>query len=312
MSEKIPIPIVIIAGPTGAGKSSLALTLARRYDAEIINLDAFQIYRGMRIGTAQPTDEEQRLVPHWLYNFYDPSLSMSAAAYTILADQTIAEVSGRGKRVILVGGAGFYMRSLLLGLFAAPAVDEELRASLAKRAEAPGGKEALHQELSKVDPESAARLPVNDVYRVSRALEVFYQTGKALSAHHKEQARQPRYPFLLIGINPPKEQLSVWQIARIRAMFAAGWEYEVRELLRSGLSVDSPGFRALGYRAVAALVSGQGKREEVIEEIQKEHQQYAKRQRTWLRGEPSARLFASSNDTELEGAARAFWGYAER
>ena len=279
------IPILIIAGPTGSGKSALALVLAQKYQAEIVNMDAFQLYRGMRIGTAQPSDEEQRIVPHWLYGFQDPSVGMTAAGYAVLADQAIQEIHSRGRRVLLVGGTGFYMRALLYGLFEAPPIDEGLRKRLAERAATPEGREALALELSSIDPEAAARISKNDVYRINRALEVFYQSGKPLSAHHKEHQRPERYEHRILALEVEKLQLQERQQARVRSMFELGWEAEVRALLAAGVTAEAPGFRAIGYRSVAELVGGRKNREEVLAEVSKEHQQYAKRQRTWLRAE---------------------------
>jgi tRNA dimethylallyltransferase len=279
------IPILIIAGPTGSGKSALALTLAQKHNAEIVNLDAFQIYRGMRIGTAQPSEAEQSLVKHWLYGFQDPNIGMTAANFVSLADCVVQEVHQRGKRALLVGGTGFYMKALLYGLFEAPPIDEGLRKRLAERATTVEGKEALYQELLSIDPEAAARISKNDVYRINRALEVFYQTGKPISVHHKEHQRPERYEHRILALEVEKSALHQRQQERVKSMFEAGWEGEVRSLLGAGVSVDSPGFRAIGYRSVAELVRGKKSLEEVLAEVCKEHQQYAKRQKTWLRAE---------------------------
>jgi tRNA dimethylallyltransferase len=285
MNQEQKIPLLVIAGPTGSGKSALALMLAKRHDAEIVNLDAFQIYRGMRIGTAQPSAEELSEVRHWLYGFYDPREAMSAAQYTKLADAALAEIRSRGKRVILVGGTGFYMRALLYGLFEAPPVDEALRRSLTEKASTPEGKEEVYQELTRVDPEAAARIAKNDVYRVTRALEIFHQSGKPMSEHHKEHQRPARYEHRILAPEIERDELVRRQEGRVSEMFRAGWEAEVRGLLDLGVLVTSPGFRAIGYRSVVELILGQKTREEVLAQIRKEHQQYAKRQKTWLRSE---------------------------
>jgi tRNA dimethylallyltransferase len=291
------IPILIIAGPTGSGKSTLALKLAQEHNAEIVNLDAFQIYRGMRIGTAQPSQEAQATVPHWLYGFQDPNVGMSAAGYAELADSVIQEIAQRGRRALLVGGTGFYMRALLYGLFEAPPIDEGLRKELAERAATPQGKEVLFQELSSVDPEAAARISKNDIYRINRALEVFYQSGKPLSMHHKEHQRPERYEHKILALEVEKALLQKRQQARVREMFEAGWEAEVQALLASGVTVNSPGFRAIGYHSVAELVGGRMSREEVFAKISKQHHQYAKRQRTWLRAEKQVEYVSFQVDT---------------
>ena len=301
------LPLLIIAGPTGSGKSALALKLATQHHAEIVNLDAFQIYRGMQIGTAQPSIEEQASVPHWLYGFQDPNVGMSAASYAAMADSIIQELHQRGRRILLVGGTGFYMRALLYGLFEAPPIDEGLRKRLAERATTTEGKEALFQELSSVDPEAAARISKNDIYRINRALEVFYQSGKPLSLHHKEHQRPERYEHRILALEVEKEALSQRQQTRARAMLEAGWEAEVRALLASGVTVASPGFRAIGYRSVSQLAMGVKNKEEVLAEVSREHQQYAKRQRTWLRAEKQVEYLSPLTATADQTPAIKWW-----
>jgi tRNA dimethylallyltransferase len=305
MGERLPT-LVVLAGPTGGGKSAAALGLAREFGAEIINADAFQVYRGMEIGTAQPDERARGEIPHHLYGFQDPREGMSAASYAALADQAISDILARGRRALVVGGAGFYLRALLRGLFDAPPVDAKLRAELLARGEAEGGREALHEELSRVDPEAAARLPAADLYRVSRALEIYYQTGVAMSEHHRAHERPARYHYALLCIDPPAEELTRRQSGRVSAMFEAGWEAEVAGLLRAGVPLSAPGFRALGYRGIASLVLGERSRAEVIAEISREHKKYAKRQRTWLKREEGARFFSSGEEVRVPAAE--FWG----
>lgn len=308
MTQSIRAPsLVLLAGPTASGKSALARELAQQHEAEIVNLDAFQLYRGMRIGTAQPSPEERAQVPHWLYDFCDPRQGMSAAAYAALADQTADEIFSRGKRVIFVGGTGFYLRALLYGLFEAPPVDEALRASLTERSLLPGGKEALHHELAQVDPESASRLPINDAYRVTRALEVFLQTGISLTEHHRAQQRGPRYRFLLLALDPPHEELAAKQARRLAVMMQAGWLEEVRALQEEGITESAPGCKAIGYRALFSVLRGEKTRAEAEAEILREHKAYAKRQRTWLRAEPGVRWFSSPQDPALRLEVSSFW-----
>lgn len=299
---------MIVAGPTGAGKSALALELASRFGAELVNIDAFQIYRGMRIGTAQPSPEEQKRAPHWLYDFCDPRAGMSAAAFSLLVDKTVAEIAARGRPVVLVGGAGFYLRAVLYGLFEAPPVDAALRASLGARAQTAEGREALHRELAAVDPAAAARLPAADAYRVTRALEIFLQTGKPLSVHHQEHARGPRYRFTLVALDPPAEELAARQAARIEAMLREGWLDEVRALLAEGISDDAPGMKAIGYRALSGVLRGERTLAAARAEITKEHKAYAKRQRTWLRAERGVEWVSRGSLEEVSGLAARVWG----
>lgn len=275
-----------IVGPTGSGKSALALEVAERLPGvEIVSCDSQAIYRGLDIGTAKPTAEERARVPHHLIDVVDPAEEFSAARFVEEAEAAIADIRGRGGTPLLVGGTGLYLRSLLRGIFEAPPKDEKLRRRLEERARTEGP-DALHAELARVDPETASRLPPTDILRVVRALEVHALTGKPLSAHHREhESMPPRHRALVLGLTPPREELYRRIDGRAESMFRAGL---VDEAVRVAAE---PGARArlerlMGYREALLLAEGAISREEALERTRREQRRYAKRQLTWFRAMP--------------------------
>ena len=275
---------ICLAGPTASGKSALALQLAQQLPIEIVSVDSAQVYRGMDIGTAKPDAAERALVPHHLIDILDPEQAYSAAQF--VRDATVAAegVRARGRLPLLVGGTMLYFKALRDGLDAMPAADAALRAQIDARAAAEGWP-ALHAELQRVDPATAARLAPNDAQRIQRALEVWLSTGRPLSAFHARSAARPdagRWP--LIALEPGSRAWLHERIAqRFDAMLAAGFVDEVRRLRqRPALQPQMPSMRCVGYRqAWSALDSGSldGLRETGIAATR----QLAKRQITWLR-----------------------------
>jgi tRNA dimethylallyltransferase len=279
---------IAIAGPTASGKSAAALHVARvlrgTRAVEIVSVDSALVYRGMDIGTAKPSAAEQCEVPHHLIDLIDPAASYSAARFVADARRVIAEIGARGALPLLVGGTMLYFKALRDGLDAMPAADPALRERIDARAAAEGWP-ALHAELQRVDPATAARLAPNDAQRIQRALEVWTSTGKPLSTFHARSAARPdagRWP--LIALEPDSRDWLHERIARrFDAMLAAGFVDEVRRLrLRPALQPQMPSMRCVGYRQTwAALDSGSldGLRETGIAATR----QLAKRQITWLR-----------------------------
>ena len=283
--------LTVIAGPTASGKTVLALKVAQAHGAEIISADSQQVYRHFDIGTAKPSAEELARVPHHLISIVEPLEPFSAARFQALADQAIAEIRQRGKQVLVVGGTGLYLRILLHGVVAAPPADPALREQLQARAER-DGKEALHRALAEVDPESAARIPVNDLVRTIRALEIHALTGRTAAEWRKAHGFAPdRYPFRLFVLDPPRDALYRAIDARTHAMFEGGLLEEVERLVRLGYRDAAP-MRSVGYREALLHLEGKLSREDAERLAAQATRHYAKRQLTWFRKEPGARFVA--------------------
>ena len=300
-------PWIGLAGPTASGKSSVALALAAQVPLEIISVDSAQVYRGMDIGTAKPTPAERAGVPHHLIDLLDAREAYSAAQFAADATRLVAEIRGRGRLPLLVGGTMLYFKILSDGLDALPAADPAMRAAIEAQAFARGWPH-LHAELARVDPASAARLPPTDAQRISRALEVFRLSGRTLSSFHT--APRAAQPPALIALEPMSRPWLHQQIeARFDAMLAAGLIDEVRSLrARSDLHAELPSMRCVGYRqAWAALdegLYGDALRVTVRERGVAATRQLAKRQLTWLRGMQREMVACDGPEVLAQVAAR--------
>lgn len=298
-------PLVCIVGPTASGKSALALQLAEEAGGEIVSCDSLQVYRGLDIGSAKPGPEEQARVRHHLLDVADPDESFSAARYAELARAALGDVVARGRRPLVVGGTGLYLRALLLGLFEGPARDEPLRRRLERMAER-FGDARLHRLLRRVDPEAAARLTPRDRVRVVRALEVFQATGRPLSEHLRRPGQAlSGFDVSIVVLSPPRERLLRRVEARTDEMLARGLLDEVRALLARGYSPELRPLQAIGYRQAVEVLAGRLSEADARRDIVHKTMQYAKRQRTWFRHQAQARWYAEG-DAAAE-AVRAFW-----
>ncbi|MFO7177201.1 MAG: tRNA (adenosine(37)-N6)-dimethylallyltransferase MiaA [Pseudomonadota bacterium] len=279
-------PLIVVVGPTASGKTDLAIELAERFDGEIVSADSVQIYRHFDIGSGKPSADERARVPHHLIDAAEPDAPLDAARFAELAETAIDSIRARGKRPIVCGGTFLWVRALVYGLAPAPPADPEVRARHAERAEREG-RAALHAELKRVDPESAARLAPNDFVRVSRALEVYELTGVPLSRFQAEHGfRVPRRRVHLVGVRRTREELDDRIRARIERMLDAGWIDEVRSLLERGYGQTRP-MGSVGYRQVARAITEDAiDREVLATEIFRATRVFARRQRTWLRDEP--------------------------
>lgn len=301
MSEGKPL-LTVIAGPTASGKTALAVELALRAGGEIVSADSQQVYRHFDIGTAKPSAEELAAVPHHLLSVVEPPEAFSAAEYQRRADAAIADIASRSKPVFIVGGTGLYLRVLLHGVVEAPGAAPELRASMEALAAAEG-REAVHRKLAEVDPETAARLPPNDLVRVVRALEIHAQTGVPASEFRRAHAFAPdRYPFRLYVLEPPREALYGTINARTEAMFARGLVEETRGLLARGFADAAP-MRSVGYVQARAVVEERMTLQEAIQDTAQETRRYAKRQLTWFRKESGAVFVQPPYDALRSGTA---------
>lgn len=304
MSDSFPkTPIFAISGPTASGKTALAVELALRVGGEVINFDSVQIYRGIEIATAKPTAEEKRGVPHHLIDYVDPNVNYTAADWARDASQKISEIESRGNTVILVGGTGFYLRTLRQPLFESPKTDENLRERFRAIQERRGA-EHLHALLRRVDPEAAAKLPQRDSVRIIRALEVYFQTGERISAKQPERVEPPEFAdrIRLFVLDPPRDLLYDRINVRTERHFAAGLVDEVK-LLRAGNVKDNT--NALGahaYRRVCEYLRGERTLESAIEQSKQDVRNYAKRQLTWFRREPDAVWLHGFGDDDAVGS----------
>ena len=278
-------PIWILTGPTASGKTEVSLTLAERYDCEIVCMDSMQIYRGMDIGTAKPTAAERARAPHHMLDIVDPRDTYSVAQWVEDATACIRDIQARGKRALLVGGTGFYLRALRhpMAMGSVPAVPE-IRAELEAFAAQPGGKERLHRDLAEADPVTAARLHVNDVRRVIRALEVFRATGTPFSRQPQTEEKPP-FASRCAALTMPRERLYARIDLRVERMLQAGLAEEVRSLLDSGVPADCQSMKGLGYKELVPYLRGEITLAEAKAAIQQGSRHYAKRQMTWLRAE---------------------------
>ena len=279
--------VVAILGPTATGKSALALALAERYGGEIINCDSTAVYRGFDIGTDKVPLAERRAVPHHLIDIVEPTGEYTAAQYAQDASAVIRAVHARGGLPLVVGGTGFYFRVLTRGLFPGPGRDAALRARLEAIADR-RGVAALHRLLTRVDAASAARIQPRDGKRMVRALEVFFLTGRPLTAHFADtRSPLPDVDFLPIGIRLPAAQISERVVRRVDEQFARGLLDEIRGLLARGVPESARPLGGLVYRQ--ALEHLQGVRDETSTRvlIAQENRQYARRQLIWFRKEPN-------------------------
>lgn len=283
--------ILIVCGPTASGKSELALRLAHDLDAEIVNADSMQIYRGLDIGTAKPSAEQQAEIRHHLIDMTDPDQTFSAADFSDAADAAIRNIISRGKRVILAGGTGLYIRALVKGLVDSPSGAGELRLALQAEAQSIGN-EAMLEKLRQVDPDQAAGLHPNNLVRIIRALEVHQLTGIPLSRHQKEHAfAARRYDTLQVGLTVDRELLYRRIDERVERMMAAGLLKEVSSLLAAGFGRELKSMRSIGYKEAAAHLCGELSGEEAVRLIKRDTRHYAKRQITWFKADPDILWF---------------------
>jgi len=281
-TNKLPL-VVILLGPTGSGKTALSLGLAERFDGEIVSCDSVAVYRGMELGTARPTREEQARAPHHLIDVTDPDKPFTAGDYSRLARESLQEIKVREHLPIVTGGTGLYLRALTDGLFAGPARQESIRARLRSKAQKHGNAAWLHRLLKRLDAETAARIHANDTPKLIRAIEVCVAARRPMS---DLMGRDPLTGFRLlrVGLNPPRAALYERINARCAAMFAAGLVEETRGLLARYGPVQA--LDSLGYRQARGVVDGIISEADAVKAAQQGHRNYAKRQMTWFRREP--------------------------
>lgn len=297
--------VICLAGPTGAGKTATALTLAAALNGEVINADSRQVYQDFPLITAQPTLEERAACPHHLYGFLATEHKLSAGRWADKALAVAHEVASRNKVPIMVGGTGLYFRALLQGIASIPPVDEHVAEHWAARCQAEGP-EALHTLLAEIDPAYAARIHPRDRQRVERALAVHASTGKCFSWWHTHAMPTPRCQGLYLGIDMPLATLEPRLAARIDAMLAAGALDEAREARALCDNASAAGWSGIGCAELWQHLTGTLTLEEAIALWLRNTRGYAKRQLTWFRAEPTLQRFAPEEHDALLAAARTF------
>lgn len=296
--------VITILGPTGSGKSELALCVAASLGGEVVNCDSLQVYRYFDIGTAKLPPEARQGIPHHLIDILDPDRVFTAGEYARLGRRVLNEISMRGHLPVVTGGTGFYLRALIDGLFPGPQRDQVLRDRLAARERRKSG--SLHRLLRRFDPEAARRIHPHDIPKVTRALEVclvtrspvteLFQTGReALGG----------YRILKIGLSPAREQLYERLDRRTKQMFETGLIEEVRGILARGFAATVKPFESHGYRQAMQFINGELKLDEAIFYAQRNTRHYAKRQMTWFRQEAGIEWFSGfGDDTQIQQAVR--------
>lgn len=281
MSERIFLPV--IAGPTASGKTACAVELCRMRGGEVVSADSMQVFRGMELLSAAPTEEEKQGIAHHMLGIADPRESFSAATYRDMAVKCINDIFLRGKLPVLCGGTGLYIDAVTRPMNFSEHGSEEIRAELHAIADAPGGREKLHRMLEDIDPQSAARIHYNDVRRVVRAIEIYRLTGTNMTEHNRLDAQKKGdYDEMLFAIDRPRDELYSRIDARVEIMLKAGLLDEVRALMK--LSEEHPtAIQAIGYKEIVAGLNGDIPLAYAIDKVKQASRNYAKRQITWLK-----------------------------
>ena len=273
--------ILVIMGPTASGKSSLAIEAAKMYGGEIVSADSMQLYRGLEIGTAQPSQEERQAVPHHLVGIWDIHMRADVFTFQSLADNAIADIRSRNKLAVVAGGTGLYLKNLLYGLDDMPG-DRNLRAELDAEYDAPEKENALKEKMAAVDP--AALEKFNLCRRRASALEVKLLTGKSILELQSQSTPKLRYADICaIKLEVPPEELAEKIAMRAKQMLNCGWIEEAEKAIKAGLLQTPTAHQALGYKIIAEYLNGKLSHEKLYEKLCAATRQYARRQRTWFR-----------------------------
>ena len=291
--------VIIIGGPTGIGKTAVAIRIAQRFGGEIVNADSMQIYRKMDIGTAKPTPKEQALVKHHLIDIINPDQPFDAVRFADMAGKIIIQLVEKQMLPLVVGGTGLYIKALTHGLFRENSSDPEVRKELHQIAET-HGTEHLYRNLKQIDPDTADRLHPNDTFRIIRALEVYRVTGAPISDFHNTHRFSDRpYRTLKIGLDMDRKILYDRINSRVEAMMDEGLVAEVKQLLAIGYSAELKSMQSIGYRHMADFIEGRLEWDEALDTMKRDTRRYAKRQLTWFRKDPEMIWFHPEQVEEI-------------
>ena len=305
-SEKSKIPVLVIFAPTASGKTALTRELFTPQGshfilkAEIISADSQAVYKGMNIGTAKPEPQLCAQLPHHLIDILSPDQQYNVSDFVDAADLACRDIFNRGYLPVVTGGTGFYIRSFLYGLAPTPVSDPKIREELKKRINIEGNQK-LYEELAAIDPQSATKIHPNDAYRICRALEVYYLSGKTRTSYKIEPQLRPQYDFLFLVLEPEREVLYERIRQRVELMFEAGLEEEVRALVKKGYTKESPGLKAIGYSewfTEDGSLKGADCINQIKEEIKHHSCKYAKKQYTLIRDIPGSTIIDFSGSEE--------------
>ena len=306
MTNNSGLKVIVIAGPTASGKTSLGVELALALGGEIVNADSMQVYRGMDIGTAKPTPEEQKGVAHHLMDVVDPDEEYNAAMYRSMALPIITDILSRRKMCFVVGGTGLYIKALVHGLFEVGASDPRIRIRLKEEAQICGSN-FLHERLNRKDPDSAKKIHPNDAYRIIRALEVHESTGKTMAELHREHSfKDNSFDFLKIGLHINRDILYDRINRRVDAMIDTGLVGEVTELLEMGYTPHLKSMQSIGYRHMVDFIQGRCEWDETIRTLKRDTRRYAKRQLTWFKADPDIIWAEPGQLSEIRGRIKTF------
>lgn len=295
-------PLLVIAGPTAIGKTRIAIELAKELNGEIISADSRQIYKGMDIGTAKPSKDEQAAARHHMLNVVNPDGHFSVGEYKRSAEKTIEDIWQRNRLPIIAGGTGLYIRAVIDGLWEGPKADNELRDKLKKEEEA-FGKGCLYKKLKEIDPETAEKTKPNDLVRIIRSLEVYYKEGKPISYFHRAHGfEEKKYNAVIIGLTMDRKMLYKRIEERVDKMINSGLVDEVKALLKKGYDENIISMTGVGYRQVIGYLRGDYNLEEAVRLIKRDTKRYAKRQYTWFNQDKRIEWF-NADDIDMQGLA---------
>ena len=291
--------LVVILGPTASGKTEMALEIAGRTGACVVSADSVQVYRHFDIGSAKPTREQRRGIPHFLIDVADPDEGFNAGRYMRLALERIGDLVESGRKIVVVGGTFLYVRALLYGLLEGVEVDREFRERLARERDEKGVA-PLHRRLESVDPLSAGRINPNDYVRIERALEVYHTTGERMSDHQRRHGfAEQRFNALKIGLLGDRERLRLSIDERVDAMINRGWVEEVKAIRAMGYGPDLKPMKSIGYRRINEFLDGRLDFRAAVEGIKTDTKRFSKRQSTWLRADEEINWFDSAEGKGL-------------
>jgi len=298
--------LIIIGGPTGVGKTEIAIDMARRFGGEIISADSMQVYRYMDIGTAKPTEEERHLVPHHVIDVVNPDEEYNAAAFLYDAARAIEDLERRNKKSFVVGGTGLYIRILLGGLFEGPGADLQLRCLLKEKMEH-FGKRYLYDELKRIDTRAARKIHPDDTVRIIRALEVYEQTGESIVSHQeKHRFSDNAYEYLKIGLMADRKTLYDKIDRRCERMIVEGLCDEVKNLLKRGYDGTLKPMKTICYKHMISHVNREIELEQALQRIARDTRHYAKRQLTWFRNDEEIKWFHPDSRDDVAAAIEHF------